>query len=352
MIVRLNRNGRYWQARWTSREGRRMSRGLGLISEVSKREAEKMCAEIGHAESSSPTPCGKAPTLAQWRDKYIQLRDKTLSDGTLYLHGLTFDYLIARFGEGAKLDKLTRVSAAEWRAGLGLGEQSTCLHVRNAKVIFAWAVDLDIIKANPFDRENGTPAATDKAWAEIGASDMAKILDACPDDGWRHLFALCRWAGLRRGEALRVRWSDIEWGARVLTVRAERVTTKAKARTVPMEPRLFDLLLMGYEAAEDGSEFPTDGVSGHNLDKRASDIVAAAGVPTYAKPFHTLRKCRETEWMAVHPVMDVAAWLGHSPAVAARHYVRTTPETLARVTGQETATIPPQTQKQTTAKPS
>jgi len=41
--------------------------------------------------------------------------------------------------------------------------------------------------------------------------ELDKLLDACHNVGWKMLIALCRIAGLRRGEALRLLWSDINW---------------------------------------------------------------------------------------------------------------------------------------------
>lgn len=333
MIVTLNSNGKYWQAQWTDATGIRRRRGLGLKADLSRRDATKMCAAIAAKEASNPSPDGKAPTLDQWREKYLSLRADELAEGTLYLHKLTFQYLADHFKGSVRIDRINRVSAAAWAAGLGLGAQSRCLHVRNAKVIFQRAVDLDLLNANPFDRENGTPPQVTKEWADITNDQMLRLLSACPNIGWVHLFSLCRWAGLRRGEALRVRWGDIDWSTHILTVRADATTTKARRRTVPLVPDLFAMLEAGFRSACDGSDGPTDGVSQNNLVREANAIIARAGLPPYEKPFHTLRKCCETAWAAEHPILDVAAWLGHSPTVAAKHYVRTTPETIAKVTG-------------------
>lgn len=332
MIVRLNTNGDRWVARWTDATGQRKTRPIGPMSEITKREATKILATISSELLINPARGGKAPTLGQWRDKYLSLRRDELSDGTTYLHTLTFRYLVERFGEGARLDKISRLAAAEWAAELGLQEQSRCLHVRNAKVLFSWAVDAGLLAANPFARVNGTPAAMDKAWAHIGDAEMSKILAACPNDAWRRLFALCRWAGLRRGEAMRLSWGDVNFEAHTLTVRADKETTKARTRTVPLVPRLYSMLLSGHNEAGTDSSGPTDGVHGHNISHLADGIVAKAGLAEYAKPLHTLRKNCETEWMQNHPVLDVAAWLGHSPAVAAKHYVRPTAASIEKLT--------------------
>jgi len=53
----------------------------------------------------------------------------------------------------------------------------------------------------------------------------------------------------------------------------------------------------------------------------------------WAKPYHTLRKNCETDWLAAYPVMDVCRWLGHSPTVAMKHYHQTTASTMRRAAG-------------------
>ena len=136
---------------------------------------------------------------------------------------------------------------------------------------------------------------------------------------------------------------DIDWCTRTLTVaHSGRRTTKRRTRIVPMSAKLHEILRAGFESAPSGSVLVCD-VGGFNIDRRVQQIIKDAKVPEYPKPFHTLRKCCETEWMDQHPVLTVADWMGHSPEVARAHYTRPTQEALERVTGQ-IATKSPQTQ--------
>ena len=346
MIVHLTENGLYWKAQWTDSLGRRGSRSLGRRDDVSKRQADLLCADIAKKESVTS---GKAPTLAEWQERYFALRSD-LSDGTEYLHELTFKYLVQHFkSDAVRLDKIRREHAAEFRSFL---EKRTCKHrgkvktmepasvamnIRNCKTIFEKAVTMDIIDFNPFDRESGAAPDVDRDWAEITHDDLGSILDHCPNDGWRAMFALCRWAGLRLNEALDVRIQDINFQTGMIQVANWRgngkVTTKKKARLVPMRPELAKLLTANLEGAKDGSLGPTDDVQEGDLHRDATAIIARAGIQAYAKPFHTLRKCCESEWMETYPVPDVCRWLGNSFMVAMKHYVRATPETIAKLTG-------------------
>lgn len=352
MNVKLHENGDYWQARWVNRLGQRKGRSLGPISELSRRKAEKICEAIAAEENVTPTLGGKAPTLQSWAEKYMLLRKNDLADGTKYLHSLTIKYLIKRFGNEVRIDRIDRVAAAEWRAGLGLGEQSACLHTRNAKVIFETAKELHLIKDNPFCKLKGTPPKVDKTWAEITDANLELILTECADSEWRCAFALARWAGLRIGECSRVEWSDIDWETRVLNVvHTGETSTKKWSRTVPIRPKLYELLRHVFEAAEDGSFGPVGPAwAANNRQRDAVATVQRAGFPAYAKPFHTLRKNCESEWMDQYPVLTVCAWLGNSPAVAAKHYTRPSESSIASVIGvgkslnsASTATNTPQT---------
>lgn len=332
-LVTLTRNGKHWRACWRDSTGQRCSRGLGAMDDLSRTDALLECQRIAGEEF---TPAGTAPTLKDWGETYLEQRENDLSDGSLRLHRCTLAYLREHLGDGAKIDQITRAHAAGWRAWLSskVGLQTVASHVRIAKVVFKFAADQDLIKANPFDRLSGAAPEVDRNWTHVSTDDLVRILDACPDSHWRSLFALCRLAGLRRGEALRLAWSDFDWvGATLSVSHVGRRTTKRKPRIVPMVPVLAALMAEYHQTAGEGSVGPCDGLDDDRVGRGVGPILARAGFGACRKPLHDLRKCCITEWMARYPVLSVAEWAGHSPAVAAKHYTRTAPETMERVTG-------------------
>jgi len=130
-----------------------------------------------------------------------------------------------------------------------LVEASACIHVRNAKTTFNQAVQEDLILFNPFDRLKGTAREPDKTWKYVSLDELDELLNACPNWGWKLQIALCRLAGLRRGEALSLTWADIDWDRHRLTVIAEKTGAR---RVVPIEPKLSQLLLDAFAQAEEG----------------------------------------------------------------------------------------------------
>jgi integrase len=283
---------------------------------------------------------GKAPTLGRWRDAYFEQRDD-LSDLTQALHSQTIRYLIDYAGEGMRLDRFTRTMAVEWRKHMGtkVGPATVAKHVRNCKVFFGWAQRQDLITTNPFDRISGTAPKVAHDWKEITNADTEAMIEHASSSQWRCIIALCRWAGLRRGEALRLSWGDIDFAAGVLRVLPESrggsrtISTKqGPPRSVPIRPSLLAVLRAAYEAAEEGSRGPCEMIGIGNLDRDAEKLAIRSGVGAYSKPFHTLRKCCESEWMRDYPAMDVCKWMGHSAQVAAEHYHRPSEASMARVT--------------------
>ncbi len=65
-------------------------------------------------------------------------------------------------------------------------------------------------------------------------------------------------------------------------------------------------------------------------------IIAKAGLETWPKLFANLRASRATELAGEHPGHVAAAWLGHSAAIANKHYWQVTEADFEQATGSET----------------
>jgi len=351
--VWLVSNGAYWLAEWRI-DGKRRTKSLGRKDKTSRRQARVRAREAMRAAIAGERK-GTAPRLSEWLDTFINGRD--VQDTTKATYRECGTYLRFYFDHDPAIDTITRADAAAWRDELASGrltaELNECAkadpswkngggrawrapkpptvarHVRTAKLLFREAADRDLIPASPFDRLKGSPPAVAKDWRQVTAGDMALILDACPNEAWRLLFSLCRWAGLRRGEALALRWVDVDWTGNRLRVNAtvERETTKRRRRVTPIEPArcpsgLYGTLRGAFDAAPDGETLVCGGLSANNVRRAALGILRRSGVGVYPKPFHSLRKCCETDWAQVYPQHVVCDWLGHGITVSQAHYLR------------------------------
>lgn len=326
----------YYQLRWFGADGKRYSQNLGRVGELSKRQAEKLrqAKELELRQRPGLASPGRIPTLAGFLETYIESRRSELASGSLELHEHTAKYLKGYFGDERRLDQITRYDAREFKTALAKGQlaklnkrvfktispQTVDQHVRNARTMFNRAVDDDLIMYNPFDRLAGGLPAVEKDWHYVTIDELNKLLAACPNQAWRTLLGLCRLAGLRQGEALSLRWSDVDWSKARLTVWAQK--TKRR-RVVPIAPELQPILRDAVQQAPEGEPLLVHGLVAQNVWRDFGVIRKRAGVPKYAKWCHTLRKNRESDWVAAgFPFHVVVEWMGHSDEVARQHYLR------------------------------
>lgn len=357
----------YWQCSWYE-DGRRRWKNLGPATgkkAISKAEAKRRAKEHELAENTTPSAGkGGATSLEHWLKLYAS--ESEGGDATQENLAITAALLLAHFKPKTRLDKITPRMATEFRHALtdpyafGLekkqgrgrprGEQTIRKHMRYCKAIFQKAVDDELIRKNPFEKQKSAVLAVDKDWAEIGGAEMDRILDACPGQSWKNLFALCRWGCLRQSEATALLWKQVDTvNFRTFTVlNVGKQTTKKRTRVVPITPRLEVALREAWEAAREGSsrvcEFSSH--DAHRLETLAHDVIQRAQVADYEKPFHTLRKLGVTDLCGIFTPAEVSEASGHSIQVLMKHYYRSNAANMAermRTFGGETVVKTPET---------
>ena len=325
--VTLSSNGKYWQAFYYDVTGKRRAKGLGAKSKLSKRKAKVLCDRLAADLQVNPgiISGGPAPKLFAFLDRYLASRTE-IRKSTRSLYQQTIYYL-KDFFDDIRVDHITRLMAGDFRTYLArqkcrdesISEQTVRKHIRNCKTIFASAVAEDILLLNPFSRQKSAPLQPDKDWYYLSIKDFEKILDACANKGWQAFLGLCRLAGLRRSEAWSLTWERIDWAEHRITVLA---TKTKKKRIVPIEPRLYEILLATYDNAEEGTDRVCQAVGRNNLRRTFHALCRRVGLEPWGKWCHTLRKNAETDLAQLFPQYVVSYWIGHSIEVSEKHYLQ------------------------------
>lgn len=340
--VTLASNGRYWQAFYQDAVGRRRAKSLGAKDKLSRRQAKILCDRLAAELQLNPSKAAaQAPRLEAYLDQYMKGRTD-ITPSSWYLRELTCRYLKQYFGVDIRIDRITRAMAAAWRAALARGElkdarenhqyqkmveNSVCRRTADAKTIFNRAVRDDLIPFNPFDRLRSRPSEPDKDWHYVSLEQFDKLCAACPDSGWKLLIALCRLAGLRRGEALSLCWEAVDFEKRRLKIIAKKTGRK---RLVPIESILYGMLRPAYDAAPNPIA-SVCGVNEHCLWRNSTVIRKRAGLPAWKDAFQVLRRNCETDWAQKYPQYAVSVWIGHDITVSARHYLQVPEELYQKV---------------------
>ena len=335
IVVNLSSNVGYWQADWRDSIGRRRKKSLGPKSELSERKARKQCQLLANTLNRKPglADAGKVPTIGLYLDTYLQSRTE-LKPSSRYLLDLTARYLKKFFGDQCGIDQISRAQAREWQAAIARGdlshgramaEVSVCHRCADAKGMFQRAVDDDLLVFNPFDRLRIRAPRPEKNWYYVSLSELDQLMEACPTPGWKALVALCRLAGLRRGEALSLPWTAIDWQKARVTVFAHKTERYGgNKRVVPLDPKLLRIL-KATQAAHPDLLVVCD-VFRHCLWRYFTVIRKRAGLPAWKDAFQVMRRNCETDWARDLPQFAVSEWLGHDITVSAAHYLMVTEE--------------------------
>ena len=214
---------------------------------------------------------------------------------------------------------------------------STVHHVYAAmKVAFNEAVINQQIGNNPFD--NVTPPKREKSRSKFLTKEQTRqLVDAARDNRYYVAVKLLAETGLRRGEALALRWDDIDFDQQKLWVRGTLARTdkglyvtspktQASVRQIYLPPHLVELLKSHLLAqsneivqarnkyVQKGFVFATgtgEPVDPRNLQRSVQIACKKAGLPIVSP--HTLRHSAATMMLeAGIPIHVVSRQLGHS----------------------------------------
>jgi len=263
-------------------------------------------------------------TLGAWCDEFIKTkRADGAREGTLTLYDIAKRFLVAFFGEGRRLNEISKQDARRFATAIRNNElnhvRTTKLskpmslitarkHLSHCRSIFAAAdAELDDVVGNPFVVVK-LPQVPASEWERVDADIFWKLYDAA-QPSWRVLLALCRMAGLRRSDALALRWYNVDFKSGVLSVRQHKTGVDCAP---PICPELHDLLVSAPGKFETDSFVVPRPIYVGNIDRDFLVLCRHAKVKPFSKPLHTLRKSCIDDWAKVgYPPSVVQAWAGH-----------------------------------------
>ena len=263
---------------------------------------------------------------------------------TIVAYKQTLDSLLTFYGAQKPIAEITPELADNWRSAISKDTKGTCKkrttsdnrlapatiakRVMVAKQVFKKAVRWNWITKSPFEDMRSGSQVNAARLVYVSTETIETVLDACPSIEWKVIVGLCRYAGLRcPSEVGVITWADVNWEKGRLTVLSKKTEHHGgdhAVRVVPIQGALHEILREAFEQAPEGATLVAPKASGGGLNLRTTftKIVARAGCKPWPRLFQNLRASCETDWVEKHPAHECAAWLGHSPAIAAAHYLQ------------------------------
>lgn len=338
----IERNGReYWRVQFRDAEGAKRMRGLGPVSELSKRAAQRRRREIEQELASGSG--SRTDTISSWADRYWELRPAS-SPKTLRAYKQSFAMVVDKWGR-RRMDSITASEASEFIRSLenDYSLATARKHARHIKALFGLAVKVRSLSSNPFAHENTAVPARRRVgrnrdeWRFVTRDETERLIAAAEGPEMAALIGLARYAALRASEALALRGTDVRVEESLIEVRirdAKEAGTKQADREAPASPRLMELIGPLAKKAGDRELIRF----GYNtMNRRFVELRASLGFDGWNKPFHALRASCCNEWARTPGITlaTAARWTGHSPQVFASRYHEVSRDELEIVTGGE-----------------
>jgi len=348
-----NGGGEAWYGEWwagTTRVKRKLGRKRkpGTSDGLTRVQAER---ELRRRMETEKVVAGaKRRTVQQAGEAYIdhlehvmERKRTTIADYRGYLR----KHLAPYFGERSleKIDpaRITGYLLAKKRAGLS--SKTIQNHLNFLHGIYAFSVKRGWALSNPValvDRPKSSRSAHRRIQF-LQPEELEALIRAVPDDllgGVERTLYLCAaMTGLRQGELIGLRWTDVDWTASRIRV-AESFTRghfdspkSHRGRSVPMADRLARELELHFQQSlwtGDNDLVFAHPLTGNVFDaskirKRFNAALERTGVRRIT--FHELRHTFGTQLAAAGaPLRAIQEWMGHADASTTEIYAHYAPD--------------------------
>jgi len=290
----------------------------------------------------APSADTTVTTLATLVELYFEQKQHGNKSSTRTNIEIVANDLYGFLGRDVDVTTVTVTSAVRFLAHYKerkLAASTIARRLRRAKTLFAFAVKRKLLTENPFAEVKAANAQPQERNAYLTIEDTQKLIDVAPPE-WRCIIALARFAGLRcPSEVLMLRWSDIHFDTGKMTVTSPKTAhlPGKEYRVVPIFVRLRPYLEEAFDLAPAGTEYVVSGALADNCRATAAGprgwvsvnlrtqmqrLTRRAGLTSWPRLFNTLRASASTDIREEFGETAESHWVGHSPAIAKRHYSR------------------------------
>jgi integrase len=358
----LYKRGKSWRLKVElSRAGGVRKRQFITLGAISKREAEAKAAKILTDIARGDYVDASAQTVAMFVDRWLQAwADENTSAKTSERYRELLATACRQIGD-VPLQRLSAADLQRCYSSLTTLAPRTRLHVHRAlSRMLKHAVQWGLISRNPASLVDA-PRVTASEIEILSAAEIERVLQYLRGKTLYPIVAVALGTGLRRGELLALRWSDVDLDGAHLRVEqavewTQRYGLRFKApksrhgrRSISLAPSTVDVLRKHYQAqlqqrlAFRLGKLPDDALVFANwkgepripngITKEWSLAVQALGIN---KTFHSLRHTHASHLIAAGlDILTISRRLGHgTPAITLNvygHLIRPTDDRAAAI---------------------
>ena len=254
--------------------GRGVLKTLGRVGTITQAEARQAARELSRDLGAGVHPTRQKPsslTLGEWLTAYLSgndLKPRTKEAYTDLVARYFADWVnlpLREIDRGMVEARHLAIGKQVVDAARGTGKASANGAMRVLRAVYNFALDkTDTLPPNPVRLK--------RQWHKIpprerivGHDDMAAFYQAVmqlPSPIGRDYLLTVMFTGLRRREAAGLRWSDVDFQAKTLSIPADR-NKAGRQLTLPLTDYVHDLLVARRAIGKTEYIFHADSASGH-----------------------------------------------------------------------------------------
>lgn len=249
--------------------------------------------------------------------------------------------LLAAFGKDTMIETITTADIDRYRAGLLADGKLAAATINRRLValhaIFKRAGRQHDLPRNPVEAAERQPQRRSGDFRVLDPGEVALLASNAENTQDAALYVVAAFTGLRLGELLALRWSDVDFAKRIVHVRRSHVlgvedTPKShKVRSVPLIDQaaiaLDDLSRREHFTDPDDRVFVNhvgDVLGQDLLRRRFKTALVRSGLQPMR--LHDLRHTFGTIAVQAFPLSDVKAYMGHANIETTMLYVHHVPQ--------------------------
>lgn len=263
-----------------------------------------------------PTVVTLSAVAERWRASRLDV-----SDGTAATHRVNLGRIVPKLGQ-RPVDAITVATVAELVTELheaGLARES----IRKTRATLAMVLDFAGIVPNPARSDKVRLPREDRAEVNPPTAAHVQAVHRLLSSDYKLVTVVLDATGMRVGELEALTWGDIDEPAGRWRV-SQAVAKTRQARWVPVPADVFAAVV--ELVPRDDRHVDRQVFEGFGADRYRTALTRAckaAAIPAFSP--HDLRHRRATLWhLSGVPIVEAAAWLGHSPTEHVKTYAHAT----------------------------
>jgi integrase len=314
-MATLTKRGKSYVLNWRE-NGQQIRVSLGPVTH---QQAQAQLQAKRYELTSGQRVITQSPYFEDYAEEYLDWHGSEYPHSHARIRQIVESYLVPYFRRNA-LEHIEPRLAEAYKASRQAKAGTIVKEIRTLKAMFNKAVEWGIIQANPIRQVNGPRLLDSKPPHWYTTAELQHLYKSSPNHAsiWR----LMANTGLRRNEALGLRWEHIGPATMRVLSTEERRTKSGRWREIPLSPGAQDALksLMG-------GDYVLPRITGPSLSR------AFAVDASRAKLHGSLHSLRHT--FAAHlvqigtPLRTVQILMGHSTIRVTEQYAHLAPDYLA-----------------------